>query len=521
MAEMARSDPRGRRGTILTAVGVLAASLLIGYGGAQQPWVFPGLLAGLTAAGIAAAAAVWPGPALRAAPLLVILAATKFRVRDAEATLSGSVDLQVGFELLCYGLVGVLVLSVVLSSRKRFPPLTGVETALGGYAILAVASASWSYAPTLSLVRGGQLLIVLLLAIVLPRVIGSSEALRVSGAWLTAAVLIFSAVATIFPVARGDDERFAWFSVHPIAVGTLSGAAAVFVLSAAVSRSASLKSRGVALLLVLPLVLVLGMTQSRGPMLAFVAAATVLLTQRYVRGTGLLALAAPIVLALLAYLSSSWALGDLLLRGANDPTLSFFHRGQGADRILGLNGRVDLWMQLRDFIGEQPLIGYGYSGSRALVLELYPWAAYAHNALLQTVLDLGALGVVLFWGAIVVGALGWVLTGGGTSRRQEHGACAFALVIFLVFGSMANESFAAAPGPEMLLLLVSLFVLRRLRVDDGSPAHAAPSPPVEGYTPVGAREWARRPLPPPQVAPPARRRFLLSATSDPQPHSRV
>jgi len=96
------------------------------------------------------------------------------------------------------------------------------------------------------------------------------------------------------------------------------------------------------------------------------------------------------------------------------------------------------------------VLGAGYQASRATLLDVASWAGYAHNALMQTFLDLGIAGTVAL-GLLVAIALSAVVR----SRLAPwlRGTSA-ALMVFLVLNSIGTESFAGAPGFETLLLLV-------------------------------------------------------------------
>ena len=84
------------------------------------------------------------------------------------------------------------------------------------------------------------------------------------------------------------------------------------------------------------------------------------------------------------------------------------------------------------------------------MLDSAPWAAFAHNALLQAVLDLGLIGTAVL-GAIL--AIGFVSLLKSRVPRLTR-ITVMALMIFLAVNSLGSESFAGAPGIEVLLLLM-------------------------------------------------------------------
>src|SRR5262245_17585632 len=93
---------------------------------------------GLVALGIVIT--LQPRQALACAFFAVMLAETKFGMRDSGPLLVGNVDSQMLFEICLYSVILLVVVLNLLSSAC--PPLspTGVEWALFGYVLLALLS---------------------------------------------------------------------------------------------------------------------------------------------------------------------------------------------------------------------------------------------------------------------------------------------------------------------------------------------------------------------------------------------
>jgi hypothetical protein len=68
--------------------------------------------AALAIAAVCSAVYRWPERTLALTPLLILVADTKFRARDAVASLRGEIDAQVMLELGLYGLCGLVVVVV-------------------------------------------------------------------------------------------------------------------------------------------------------------------------------------------------------------------------------------------------------------------------------------------------------------------------------------------------------------------------------------------------------------------------
>jgi O-antigen ligase len=403
-----------------------------------------------------------PRLALGAAFAIVLVAGTKLRVRDASDTLDGAIDLQILAELALYAVIGSAV-AAICWSYDVLRQLTRTEKLIIGYAALAAVSTLWSAAPALTFIRAAQLATIALLAIAAVRVLGERPALWIACASVAVYVIVCATLAATLPFAAQTYEspeegfRFSWFSIHPIQAGSLTAIGALGLFSASLEPMRSLGTRrgrlfGIpALFYVAALGAVLVLTNSRGPLLACLAGAGVLvLLQVEVRTRAALVLTGGTLAG--AFVAFGPDLGRWLSTLANQDTAltRLLFRGETADTLLQLNGRVDLWDTVRPAIAAHPLLGYGYQASRAIILDAADWAAYAHNALLQTLLDLGVVGTAALLAILASGFVGFV-------RGHQHGwtrATLGALLVFLVLNSISNESFAAAPGFETLVLFI-------------------------------------------------------------------
>ena len=471
------------------AVLVAAGSAALGVAGALYPVLFAAVLGAAAMAIAAAAAYARPGVALRVAFLGVLLAQTKFRFRDPSATLSGDVDGQVIFELGLYAAIGVASLAALLGAG-RLGRLTRAEWIVLAYVGIAATSVLWSYAPLLTAVRGLELAILLVLALASMRVLGAVGTVDAAASAILLFVLLFATIALLVPAASGSHvswtgfSRFAWFAVHPIECATYASLATIFVLCESAWGDRALPRRRLGVpswLYAGPLLGIVFLTRSRGPALALVAALMALGARRAVgrRWTPVLVVLTALVgtLALLAPLLDVPSLfaatpdGSLLSRVATsgNPVATFFFRGQSAEEIESFSGRAELWRGLTVLFLDRPVLGYGYQGARALVLGVMPWAAYAHNAYVETLLDVGMLGSVPLLLAAVRGLASGSLqapTAGDVSASSR--AALFAVTVFLLVNSVTAESFAAAPGFETLALFVCAVSAGRLRADTGT-----------------------------------------------------
>jgi len=410
---------------------------------------------GIVALVVSAAIAVSrPRFALSAAFAIVLIAGTKLRIRDASDTLEGAIDLQIVAELAFYAIIGTAV-AAICWSHDVLRQLARTEKLILGYAALAALSTLWSVAPALTFIRAAQLMTIALLAIAAVRVLGESSALWMACASVAVYVIVCASLAATLPFAAQTYEsaegfRFSWFSMHPIEAGTFAAIGTLGLLSAALLTRRRLLGMP-PLFSVAALGAVLVFTNSRGPLLACLAGAAVLvLLQVEARTRTALVLTGGTLAG--AYVAFG---PDLMpwfsdLANQDNAIARLLFRGETADTLLQLNGRVELWDAARSSIAAHPLLGYGFQASRGILLDAATWAAYAHNALLQTILDLGVVGAVALVSILVIGFVGFARGGHGSWTRTTAGV----LLVFLAFNSISSESFSAAPGFETLMLFI-------------------------------------------------------------------
>lgn len=454
---------------IALGLGVMAALSPHGLG------LVVGLFGLITAALLVA---LQPQKALACTFFLVMLAETKFRMRDPAALLAGDVDSQILFELGLYGIMLLVVVTNFLSSAYRPLKPTFVEGMLGGYVLLALLSAFWAADVRITMVRGGQLLILFALCVVALRVLGCQPMLRLLTVSTVCYVLLFTLIALVFPWANGtrftqgtNIPRFTWFALHPISTAAYAGLATLLLAAEGLFAPRTWRRRLVGIpiwVAIVPLLLVLLATRSRGAIFAFLVTLTALGCRKYVNAWVVAGIAYG-TLTLLAIMlglgvsATSWL---HYLLGDDIPFMAFFLRGQAMDEFLSLSGRTELWQSVHDLFLSRPLLGYGYLASRTMLLKVLPWAGEAHNALAESLLDVGVLGTVLLWWALISAFLSSLLA---TLRTTGVGgwqhASIFGALLFLLLHSMVDAAFAGAPGYQVLLLFAAAVAHNRLQHD--------------------------------------------------------
>ena len=404
---------------------------------------------------------------------LVLLAETKFRNRDAGALLSGQIDAQIGFELALYSVVVLLTaINVVRIPLGRLRPGPN-ERFLICYALFAVASFLWSPTPGITAVRGMQQLMLLTFLFVAIRVLGPQRFLRSLTMTLVFSVLICAAFALIFPWAKGPLEfetwhkipRFSWFAVHPITAACEAGAAAVLLLSEQLYGFALSKKRILMQplrLFYVPVIAILLATRARGAILAALASALLLIIRP--RVSSWMAASAAIALFTLVVLVSvaGFDLANPLFSAVvseDNPVGEYLLRGQSMDQFLTLSGRTELWQGAYELFLKQPILGHGYVASRSILLGVESWAGEAHNALVESLLDLGLIGTILIWLPVLRTFSGSLRMIPGRQGMIWPFPVVSAVLIFVLFEGFVTAGFAGflTYDPTLLFSSICLF----------------------------------------------------------------
>jgi O-antigen ligase len=370
---------------------------------------YPPAIAGVAGAIIAAAAFCWllgSARALQSFPLLLIIAGTKFRGRDATALVGGSVDSQVMFELGFYAIIGIIVL-INLASLEEVEGPRPLEIALFGYVAIALASVGWSVSPAITAVRGSQQVLLLITVCTAVRVIEPRMLFRSCGYQILGYVIVCASLALVFPSFNGTKigylasaHRFSWFAVHPVSAATESGMALVFLTGLALFGSGwKTKLWGIQLwAYASALILIILATRTRTAMFSTLAATSVLFIIRYKNNAGAWILGATLVLAGVLFV--------VIAPELKQSVQSYVLRGQDVSQFASLTGRTDLWKVSLYMFTKRPLLGYGFVASRALLLQVLSWAGEAHNALVESLLDVGLVGAAALFIPFVSGLVG-------------------------------------------------------------------------------------------------------------------
>ena len=460
---------------IALALCVAGMAVVLAYAGASRPELFLAAPIIVGALLVIIAASRWPLETMSGCVFAILIASTKFRLRDPTLSLSGAIDAQIMLELGLFACVGLALIVVMRRPQFVWRSLSISEMALCAYACVAVMSVAWSAEPVLTLIRGWQLATALGFAIVLVRVFPARQALRVVAWPLLVYAVSFAVIAKLFPFAKGTQvdflgiHRFSWFAVHPIDAATFVALGILFVAGELLFSAAPLRLRLLRVPLwmyLAPLGAVLIVTHSRGPLLACIGAVALVAMRRAVGALAGSLIVASLLMVGVVTLNGGQTVGTVLakVQASQNPVARLLFRGQTAEEFESFTDRDQVWSLSEQLIANRPIAGYGYQGSRSYLLAVVPWAAYAHNALLQTLLDLGIIGALLLWLPFVrsafVGSLNDPRLDADTLATR---GIALSIALFLLVGSLSSESFAAAPGYQTVLLFTCILAAEQVR----------------------------------------------------------
>jgi len=129
-----------------------------------------------------------------------------------------------------------------------------------------------------------------------------------------------------------------------------------------------------------------------------------------------------------------------------------------------LTGRWPLWTQLSGFVAERPALGYGYGGfwnydNSMLVIEEQGWPiSHAHNAYLDTMLELGPVGCIAL---IVVLLLGLRLAFAARVRTGDRGFEFLGLILaFAILNGLLESLIIQRTFLTLLVMMILAHVAR-------------------------------------------------------------
>ncbi len=328
-------------------------------------------------------------------------------------------------------------------------PILLTAIALMGWGALSIF---WSSEPDLTMRRYIALLCICAAGVGLTRQLTPRELVHfvvgLTCLWIGVGLASELAVGKFRPWESG--YRFSGL-VHPNTQGVYG---ALLLLGALAELSLTPRYRTLWLTLAALAICVLIVSKSRTATVSLIAALSVLCVLKPDRKRIMAAMAAgALFCAVLVVGQFASADSDELFEG-----LASMGREDASE---GLTGRVPLWNELTYFIGERPILGYGYGAfwnvERTDFISgvLYWTVPSAHSAYFEAMLDLGLCGVLL----LVLLLLMVIGSAANLFRQIGTPATGFllALVVFLAIGSFTESELVQA---SVICLLGSCGVLQ-------------------------------------------------------------
>lgn len=351
----------------------------------------------------------------------------KVRVRAAG---SSSADATVLAEVAIYLVVATYLVWRYVAPvriRARMPKPMYFLTV---YVMLMLVSLVHAPSITVATVRVVEMIILLVLAW-----IASIRATRKAFADLASSFLVlvafsvFLGVAVPMPRYHLQEDRFTWLRVHPVVSGVYLSIAVVI----AVSMLLQTANRPVRTIMRVPFCVVLlaivvgGLlaTKTRGAVLGAVAGLIVLF---WFARRGRARIETALILFLFLVL--------IALAGSKQ-VASYFARGESTAQLATLNSRTSLWDLALHAISQHPLFGYGVGASHVLFLDQTGLGG-AHNAYLNVTVDLGVLGLLVWFAILISTGTTAARLGIDTADFQVERALILALLACLLVNGMSN-----------------------------------------------------------------------------------
>jgi O-antigen ligase len=361
-----------------------------------------------------------------------------------------------GIALLTIGALGAYLL---LLRNGRPARLSGwLPLMMFVYLAWALASVLWSADPGLSLRRLAVLMSCVVGAAGIARQFRPRDVALIAAAIATSYLLVGlaaeMALGTFRPWSSG--YRFAG-SIHPNSQGAnlavLSLAAFCLARNATQRRAAwwTLFAVAVAFLL---------LTRSRTACAALIAG---LIAVQWAGASGRGKLSA-LLLAAFAIATAAW-IGALLGSDADQRVLKMAMLGR-AEESEAFTGRLPIWAELGNYVRKRPLQGYGYASFwtaehiEAVSEELQWPLREAHNAYLDTVLSIGALGAAILLTVVALAfraAIRAFRLSGDAGFAFTLGLLAFCLVDSCMESGMGDPNLTTLLAGAGIVQLVFLF----------------------------------------------------------------
>ncbi len=405
----------------------------------------------------------------------------KYRTRPPGQALGGGLDSAILLELALYGAVA----GYLLLDRFRIPKVRRVPAPLylaACFVGLAILSLAYTPYPQYALVRCVQATILLAAIVIACMDGGRAQFHRFAHLYLLliAAGVLYGLARPSPPINKIQEGRFTWLAIHPTVSGAMTCLAVVVAVGyLAGGRRDRPGPRWSLVTYWVLLAIVAGgglAAQTRGAILGGVCGAgVVLLSSRRGRAVIEIALIGLVLLAGVALVASS-------------QITAYFERGEEASQLTTLNNRTELWDVAFEAVREQPMFGSGITSSRGIFYEETGLGG-GHNAVVNVVVELGALGLAV-WVAMVITLIVGIrrLPKDGPRHLALDRAILLGVITFLLVDSVFYEGAGALANfaSTWLFMCVGWYVVARRAGRPTDPDRVEVDADVDSELPVGA-----------------------------------
>ncbi len=455
---------------VAAAAIALTAALMLAAGGA------PGAVIAAAAAGYGAVhwgcaqrlwsatrAALRHDPLLKLGWILLFCSVLLWRARSSSALVANPLDPASLLRIAQVGLAGLLALFTASRRGVEFT-CTGPVGLLAAYASFGICSTLWSSQPLYTAYKATETLVVVVFGgIALSRTRSTVQA----RATLDVVLVLYGALACsvwlgaawspelALPPAKGllgVQLNGVLPVINPNSVGFFGAVLGFIGTCRAIEADTATRRllyRNVAALGVATMVF----AQSRTSLAGFAAIALWWLAST--RRIGRLTL----VILLTTVVAFSAGIGDLLLE--------YLTAGRNTEMLTTLTGRTTVWSHALERYQERPLFGFGFASGARFDVLLNSEMVGLHGSVFDVLVNTGAVGAVLWCGALLGGGLSLLLVT-GTARRAGPAAHRLHLQMTGLYGLLlvrgtTSTSLVMHDSSFLLLVLIIAYAQRARR----------------------------------------------------------
>ncbi|EYD74936.1 Exopolysaccharide production protein ExoQ [Rubellimicrobium mesophilum DSM 19309] len=345
--------------------------------------------------------------------------------------------------------------------------------------VFAVVSVSWSVAPHLTLIRALPLLVTSCFMLTIASMFSMRQVLLLLGAIATCTALASLLAVALIPSARGTPPwDTVWRGVfnHKNALGSSSSFGLLLAAGAALVSQGQGRLRKFLILGALLNAYLLLVSESRTSQITtifgFGLLGVTLVTRRKLASAAIILLVVTLTtMVVYSAFSNGW-LDPVFAMVGRKPTLS---------------GRIPLWEVTWPFVKLRPWLGWGYlafwdpESTRVMAISQSPaiWYVpfYSHNGLIETLLNVGVVGLMLL-ALLLTRVFGGILGILGTTADRRELVVFFAFILCFLLHNATESSILERDGimwMQFTLITAKLGLVAKASSRQGPALAPAPS----------------------------------------------